>query len=88
MYIDKNIIKNCEKLPNKIKNSLEKGKKIGNEWKNENKLCSLINDCINIENNINDIKIIDKSIKNCNNLIYLNLNFSPEENKEIKNFWE
>ena len=53
-----------EKLPNKIKISLEKGKLIDKEW-NNNKLNSLINDCINIENDINTINKINEKIKEC-----------------------
>ena len=82
-------IKDLEKLPNKIKISLEKGNKINNEWNNENELCSIINGCLYIENNIKDIKLI-----NSENINYksLNLRFFPEENKinelkdTIKNF--
>jgi len=59
LYSDDNIIKKSEKLPNKVKTSLEKGKIIQNEWKNYS-LNSLINDCINIENNIRNIKILNK----------------------------
>jgi len=51
LFGDENIIKEGEKLPEKIKKSLEKGKILGNEW-NDNKLISIINDCINIENDI------------------------------------
>ena len=53
IYFKEDIIKKSEKLPNKIKKSIEKGKIINKEW-NENNLSSLINDCINIENNINE----------------------------------
>ena len=59
---DENIIKESEKLPIKIKESLEKGKIIENKW-NKNKLNSLINDCINIENNIKNINTINENIK-------------------------
>ena len=48
LFFDEEIIKESEKLPNKIKISLEKGKLIEVNWK-ENKLNSLINDCLNIE---------------------------------------
>ena len=51
-YFDEDIIKNWEKLPKQIKISLEKGKLIDKEWDNNN-LYSYVNDCINIENNIN-----------------------------------
>jgi len=44
---------------------LEKGKTIEKEW-NNNKLNSLINDCINIENNITKINNINEKIKKCN----------------------
>ena len=61
---DDNIIKDSEKLPNKIKLSLEIGKKIDEKWNENNKLNLLINDCINIEKNISEInKINEKSIK-------------------------
>ena len=46
------IIKKGEKLPKQIQSSIEKGKLIDKEWDNNN-LCSYINDCINLENNIN-----------------------------------
>lgn len=62
LFLNQNIIKESEKLPNKIKVSLEKGKLINN--KNNNNLNSLINDCLNIENNINDINKINQNMKN------------------------
>ena len=68
-------MKEGEKLPYKIKESLEKGKIIEKEW-NNNKLNSSINDCLNIENNIKDIKIINENIKKNN----INIKFNPEEN--------
>ena len=53
-FFSEEIIKESEKFPNKIKISLEKGKLIDKEWdENNNKLNSLLNDCINVENNIN-----------------------------------
>ena len=71
-------------LPNKIKVSLEKGKKIENDWDEDNKLNSLINDCINIENNIKDIKIIN-DILNKNNSNVLEIKFYPED-EDINKF--
>ena len=62
-YFDEDLIKRAEKLPNKVKISLEKGKLINNEWNEDNKLNFIINDCINIENNINDIKLMNESIE-------------------------
>ena len=85
IFFNEHIIKEAEKLPNKIKESLEKGKLINKEW-NNNKLNSLINDCLNIENNIKEINIINKSIKknHSNDII---IKFKPEE-KELNNFLE
>ena len=45
-----------------MKISLEKGKEIENNW-DSNKLSLLINNCINIENNIKEIKLLNQSIE-------------------------
>jgi hypothetical protein len=63
-FINENIIKESEKLPNKIKENINRGKSIDNNWKN-NKLNCAINDCINIEENIKDINKINESILKC-----------------------
>jgi hypothetical protein len=70
IYFNEELIKESEKLPDKVKDSLEKGRIIQKEW-NEDKLISLINDCINIEKSIIDINIINENIQkgNCNKLI-------------------
>ena len=58
------MVKECDKLPNKIKLSLEKGKVVNNNWKNDkNKINSFIHDCINIENNIKYINCLNENIK-------------------------
>ena len=62
LFFKEDIIKEGDKLPNKIKNSLTKGKLINEHW-NENKLNSLINDCLNIERNIENINKINESVK-------------------------
>ena len=93
-YFNESIIKDAEKLPNKIKLSLEKGKKMDNDWKEE-ELNKKIFDCINIENNIKDINIINEKIKKCdlneNNNIYISNGISKEGDiniilENIKNF--
>jgi len=61
-FLNENIVKQNEKLPNKIKISLEKGKLINNDL-NAKEINSIINDCINIENNINYINKINQSMK-------------------------
>ena len=80
LYCSEDLIVKNEKLPNKIKISLEKGKIIEPEWNDNNKLNLLINDCINIENNINYYNEITENIKKIkanNNKI---IKFIPEEN--------
>ena len=76
IYFSKDIIKKGEKLPNSIQLSLEKGKNI-RDWKN-NKLNSLINDCLFIENTIDDINKINEKIKKYN-LIDYHIFFEPKE---------
>ena len=85
-YIKESIIKENIKLPNKIKKSIDKAKMIEKEW-NENNLSSLINDCIIIENDINEINNInDKS--NINIKIEFNIKEEQISNliDTIKNF--
>ena len=85
-FIKDDIIKNFEKLPNRIKTYLEKGKNIDKNWKGNN-LNSFINDCINIENNIKDINKINESIRKSNLNNKTEIKFSLEENK-INDFLE
>ena len=93
IYFKEDIMKENEKIPNKIKKSIEKGKIIEKEkeW-NENNLSSLINDCIIIENYINDINKINNNIKKSNinkdNKIEYNIEEEEINNliNNIKNF--
>ena len=61
IYFKKDFIKDCEKFPKKLKISLEKGKKMMDDWNNKN-LPLLINNCINIENNIKDINLLKNNL--------------------------
>ena len=86
IYFNDNIFKEIDKFPNKIKKSIEKGKEIlVEEWKDE-KLYSLIGDCINIENNIEKINKINENMKKCNNSKSFRLKFFPEEESKINEF--
>ena len=86
LYFDENIFKESEKLPNKLKISIEKGKDIlDKEWNND-KLYSLINDCINIENNIEKINKINESMKKCKSSKNFKIKFIPEEESKINEF--
>jgi hypothetical protein len=81
LYIKEDIIRESEKLPNKIKYYLDKSKLIDKEWNDNNNLSKLINDSINIEKNIEYINIINQSIKKDNENI--NIKFIPEKEENI-----
>ena len=86
LNIDK--VNQIENLPSKNRTLLEKVKSIDYNWKN-NKLNSLINDCINVENNIKEINIINDSVNSLKkiNISKLEFKFSPEQ-YEVNNFLE
>ena len=81
LFFNKDISKEGEKLPNKLKKSLEKAKSIDNEWKKD-KLESLINDCINIESNIKELITLNEDVNKFNKIKIESLEFKfiPEEN--------
>ena len=85
LFLKEDIIKQGDKLPNIIKNSLIRGKLIEEHW-NENKLNSLINDCLNIEYNIENINKINEIIRK-NNSANISFKFYPAE-KDISEFLE
>ena len=63
MNYNDNILKESQKLPNKIKIFLEKGEKLCKEMNNNINLNSLVYDCVNIENEIKNINLINENIK-------------------------
>ena len=75
LFYKEESIKKSEKLPNYINKCLEKGKIINKEWDENNKLNSLINDCINLENCIEEVNSIKESIKKCK-CVYPDLKFN------------
>ena len=78
IYFEESIIKNIEKLPNKVKISLDKGKLIDKEWK-DLELKLMLNDCINIENNIQYINEINQNINKFNSNNNIKIEFIPKE---------
>ena len=93
-YFKEDIIKKGDKLTKQIKINLEKGKILDKDWDDNNdKLIDRINDCLNIENNIQNIIEINKNIKKCNSK-KTNIKFITEDEKnnilidKIKNFGE
>ena len=87
MYFKEELIKESERLPNKIMIYFEKGNLINKDWDDENKLNLLINDCINIEENIKNINEINNSIKKFNKN-EINICFNPTEEKHVDSFCE
>ena len=86
-YFSEDIIKKAEKLPKQIELSLKKGKLLDKEW-DENHIYSYINDCINIENNIKIINIINENINKCNKKNNIsNIKFSLND-EYLQNFLE
>ena len=79
LFFKEEIVKEGEKLPKRIKQSIQQGNIINNEW-NENKydLNFLLNDCINIENDLKEIDIINDNIKKSNNNINTEIKYKPE----------
>ena len=79
------IIKESNKLPIKINESLEIGKISDDDWNNINKLSSLIYNSIKIEENIKNINIINAHIKIIKKFKNIKINFTPQE-KAINEF--
>ena len=87
-YIKEDIIRKSKKLPSKIKQSFEKGKKDIENMGNIRHLSSFINDCINIENNIKEINEINSLVNN-NKLKNNDIEIECElENDKIDNILE
>ena len=87
LYTNEEMIKNYVKLPNKIKALLDKGKETENNWEqNNNKLNFIINNCLKIEKNISEIKILNETINKSID-IKIDLKFYPEE-KELNELIE
>ena len=78
LFCKEDIIREGEKLPEKIRISIEKGKAINKEWNDNEKIEQLIYDCINIEDNIKKINLINENIKKCN--------LNKEEEIEFRNY--
>ena len=82
-FFNENIIKECEKLPNKIKLSLEKGNVMNREY-DDKRLNLFINNCINIENNIKEIKIIKEKVEKCKDFENVKINLFEKDDKKMK----
>ena len=81
-FFKEEMLRECEKLPHRVKLSLEKGKQL--EKENDDKKAFLINECIKIENNLKEIHIVNENVIKFNKLNKIKIKFSPEED-EINN---
>ena len=79
-FFKEDMLKEFERLPNKIKESIEKGKLFEKEFDDNNKIF-LINEGIKIENNIKDINAVNENIEKCSKLSKIKIKFSPDENE-------
>ena len=86
LFFNEDIIKKGEKLPNKIKESLNIGKNLINKWDNKNITLSIYN-CLNIENNINEINIINDNLNKTKLYNKKQIVIKPEE-KDMNEFLE
>ena len=84
LNFNEDILKKSEAIPQNIKIYLDKRKILDNEWNDNDKLKELINDCINIENNINFIDKINKNLQKYNEY-NVNFQFTPL-NEELNEF--
>ena len=79
-FIKEDIIEKSEKLPNKIKSVIEKGKII-DKGKNDNiKINILIHDCINVENSVKEINTIYELMEKCDSNKTIEIMFTPDDN--------
>ena len=88
IYFDENLLKKSEKITKQIKINLDESKIIDNDWEDNNKSLSLINNCIDIENNIKYITEINNNVTKYTSTD-IKLIFDSESEKllnEIKDF--
>ena len=82
---NESILIESEKIPNKIKMMIFEGKKIDAELKDKNKLIKIINNCISIEKQIKNLKLINE--KNYKiDFENIKAEFIPNNEKEINDF--
>ena len=88
LYFKNEFIQETEKLPKKLKVYLEKGQQIkeNKDKNNENNINSLINDCINIENIMDEINKINEGIKKCGESANTSIVLNIDDEKEIKEY--
>ena len=81
LYIKEEFLKESDKMPEKIKLFIKKGKEIEDKLVRNENVCSLIYDCINIENSIKSIKYIKEHLIGNNIDKNKNQKFITEDNR-------
>ena len=79
-FFKEEMLKECEKLPNKIKLSLERGKLLEKEY-NDDKKVFLINEGIKIEKKLKEINVVNENVFKLNKLNKISIKFIPNENE-------
>ena len=88
IFSNKENLEQCEQLPEKISSCLNKGYEIHKKWNDTGiKLNSLINECINIQKKLDEIKLINNNIKKFDINLNTKIIFNPEK-KELNSFIE
>ena len=91
-YFKEEFLKDIEKLPDKIKSSLDKYKNFFELKKDDKGIIKEIKECLEIENSISAINKINANIKKIDESKNLEITFIPEENdlnefiEQVKNF--
>ena len=83
-YINNSLIKKLDKLPKEINLYLEKGKSTYKKWNSENVTNSLINDCIIIENMIEDISKVNQFVNKSKSEKSAIFRFYPEKEYDFQ----
>ena len=87
LYCNEIIVKNSEKLPEKIKDLIKTAENANKEY-DDNKIDAFINICINIENSIKNIKEINDSIIKSKNYKNEKIKFVPNNDDMLNKFLE
>ena len=78
LFFKEDFVKESEKMPKKVKIFLDNGKNINNKWNDDKNLNYLIHECINFEDSMNKINLINEKIEK-NITINKEINFITKE---------
>ena len=94
IYFKEDLIKQSEELSKKVNELLEKGNIKDIDWNDNIKLNHIINNCIIIENNIKNIKLINENIIKSKYIFNSKIKWNPDKDRfnklleDIKKFGE